>query len=53
MHKAIAHNLLTAVQPVPEHDALLYGTSLCSAWVSCPFAVPSQLTRSQEVPDSM
>ena len=59
MHSAIAHQLLTNVQPVPEqraatprptpssfivhHDVTWYGISLWPVWVSCPGCVPSQL----------
>ena len=35
---------------IAEHDAICYGTSLWTVWVSCPGSVPSQLLVSLPVP---
>lgn len=43
MLKAIAHHLPTGAQPVPQHDATWYRTSLGSPGVNCPSCVTSQL----------
>ena len=52
MYNVIAHHLLTDAHPIPKqrpyqfivpHDATWCGTSLWSAWITCPDCVPSQL----------